>query len=223
VCHGPHVQVWKDVYLKKQQAPYMSHIIPGSALEDCMFVPYEDVLGLGHRKGVSSIVIPGAGEPNFDSYEANPYQSLKQRQESEVKALLDKVRARSSGPPRLERTTARILTPFLYFSDQVPAELIALDPNAILHVNRHSGAAQKQEEERQAKEAGEDKFDPRHRMRGKSSSRRKFLRKQTNVIDQAREDKKARLAKEKLSREQARADKVVGPAKATTLDRFKKA
>ncbi|CAB4265568.1 unnamed protein product [Prunus armeniaca] len=53
--------------------------------------PYEDVLDVGHSMGWSSILIPGCGEPNFDSWVANPFETSKQRREREVHSLLDKL------------------------------------------------------------------------------------------------------------------------------------
>lgn len=43
------------------------------------FIPYEDVLGIGHDLGYSSIVVPGGGEATFDAFEANPYATSRQR------------------------------------------------------------------------------------------------------------------------------------------------
>ena len=42
-----------------------------------MFAPYEDVLGLVHDNGYSSILVPGAGVANFDAFESNPFESDK--------------------------------------------------------------------------------------------------------------------------------------------------
>ncbi len=94
VAGGPHVQVWKsDVMTKGIASPYLAHLIPGSFVCETKFCPYEDFLGVGHTGGFSSLVVPGAGEPNYDAFEANPYESKKQRRETEVVRLLEKIPA----------------------------------------------------------------------------------------------------------------------------------
>ena len=71
----------------------MKHESPEhSVITDAKFVPYEDFLGVGLDGGYQSIIIPGAGEPNFDAFEANPYQTKKQGRETLVKRLLEKVK-----------------------------------------------------------------------------------------------------------------------------------
>lgn len=70
----------------------MQHkLMQGTDLHSLAFCPYEDVLGIGHSGGFSSIVVPGSGEPNFDSFVADPYQRKRQRREAEVHSLLDKI------------------------------------------------------------------------------------------------------------------------------------
>ncbi|KXJ13657.1 putative U3 small nucleolar RNA-associated protein 7 [Exaiptasia diaphana] len=91
VGFGPNVEVWQNAFSEKQKAPYMKHLIPSCSVHSLQFCPFEDVLGIGHSQGISSILIPGSGEPNYDALETNPYQTKKQRQESEVKSLLEKI------------------------------------------------------------------------------------------------------------------------------------
>jgi len=76
--------------LGQSTTPYLMHKCEG-AITDLKFCPYEDVLGVGHTLGLSSLLIPGAGQANFDSLRANPFESKQQRKEREVKMLLDKV------------------------------------------------------------------------------------------------------------------------------------
>ncbi|RKP40073.1 WD40-repeat-containing domain protein [Dimargaris cristalligena] len=88
---GEVVSVWKDVFKSEQTEPYMEHHSPRSAVESLRFCPYEDVLGVGHHGGFSSLVIPGSGEANLDSSTANPLSTNKQRRELVVRQLLDKI------------------------------------------------------------------------------------------------------------------------------------
>eukprot|EP00116_Pleurobrachia_bachei_P000949 sb/3461211/ len=88
---GGLVQVWKDSFSTKQKCPYMTHRLESGNIEGLQFAPFEDVLGVGHTNGFTSLLIPGAGQANFDALEANPYENKRQKQEAEVKNLLSKI------------------------------------------------------------------------------------------------------------------------------------
>eukprot|EP00826_Nyctotherus_ovalis_P038886 TRINITY_DN3683_c0_g1_i4.p1 TRINITY_DN3683_c0_g1~~TRINITY_DN3683_c0_g1_i4.p1 ORF type:complete len:507 (-),score=145.49 TRINITY_DN3683_c0_g1_i4:148-1668(-) len=91
VC-GDVVQVWKGWDKEKPKVPYMKHFIKGKGVGCRLrFAPYEDFMGIGHSNGFSSVVVPGSGESNFDSFEANPYESKKQKREAVVRSLLEKL------------------------------------------------------------------------------------------------------------------------------------
>jgi len=73
----------------------MKYKLTGAAKQGSIFgvrfAPYEDVLGLVHETGYSSILVPGSGLANFDAYEANPFETSNQRRERIVHGLLQKL------------------------------------------------------------------------------------------------------------------------------------
>ncbi|BFZ59069.1 putative U3 small nucleolar RNA-associated protein 7 [Saitoella coloradoensis] len=180
---GPHMTVWKDALRVKQQSPYMTHLAAGEQIVDARFCPFDDVLGFGHTGGFSSIVVPGSGEPNYDAYELNPYETVDQRRETEVRMLMEKIQP----------------------------SMIALDTSFIGTLDRTSAPDRRalQEEEAAAKKAEEEKWVPKPKVRGKNSAMRKFLRsKAKNVIDDRRVRVEAALVKEKQMRaERVRRDR----------------
>ncbi|KAK8039714.1 putative UTP7-U3 snoRNP protein [Apiospora rasikravindrae] len=160
------VTLWKDLFVKhrkdqiKVESPYMTWGGEGKSVEQVKYCPYEDVLGIGHDEGFSSIIVPGAGEANFDAMEVNPYETVKQRREAEVKGLLNKLQP----------------------------EMIALDPNFIGNLDLRSDQQRREARDLDAKPV-DIETDIKNRMRGKNSALRKYLRKQrakNNIIDEKR-------------------------------------
>ncbi|KAL8901923.1 MAG: hypothetical protein Q9207_004964 [Kuettlingeria erythrocarpa] len=193
---GTQVSVWKGLFSRavedqeKVQSPYMAWGGEGKRIERVRWCPFEDVMGISHDKGFSSIIIPGAGEPNFDALEANPYETTKQRQETEVKALLNKLQP----------------------------EMISLNSDYVGKLDLASAAQRRKEQDLDRKPEDPLKsLKEKARGRGKNSSLRKYLRKKgnKNVIDEKRlqidemrkkRDREARGAFKKSKREE------LGPA-----------
>ncbi|KAA6415043.1 MAG: putative UTP7-U3 snoRNP [Lasallia pustulata] len=162
---GTQTSIWKGLFHRasadqeKVQSPYMSWGGEGKRIERVKWCPFEDILGISHDQGFSSIIVPGAGEPNFDALEINPYENTKQRQEGEVKALLNKLQP----------------------------EMISLNPDYIGNLDLASAETRKKEAELDRKP--EDPIAGlKNRGRGKNSSLRKYLRKKgsRNIIDERR-------------------------------------
>ncbi|XP_010893550.1 WD repeat-containing protein 46 [Esox lucius] len=195
---GDVVQVYRDVWSSPVTKPYMAHRTKGTVW-GAHFCPFEDVLGVGHAEGFTSMIVPGAGEPNFDGLDANPYRSSKQRQEWEVKALLDKIQP----------------------------ELICLDPGQLSQVD-HSTWEQRHQDKVQAlgfDPLAKEKFTPRLKTKGRSSSGKVEKRKkqvahedQRDVIRQTVED---RMKIEKERKEKENKEAAVAGQK-SALDRFRK-
>jgi len=82
----------QDELSKRHKNLYLTHVLCGSRCNDLSFVPYEDCLGIGTTNGFTSIIVPGAGEPNYDIFENDPFETRKKRNNRIVNQLLDKLR-----------------------------------------------------------------------------------------------------------------------------------
>lgn len=162
---GTTVNIWKGLYTKhvaeqeKVSSPYMSWGGEGKAVERVRWCPLDDVLGIGHDEGFSSIIVPGAGLANFDALEVNPFETAKQRQENEVRGLLNKLQP----------------------------EMINLDPSFIGNLDLRSEQQRQAEKDLDAKPV-DIETEIRNRAKGRNSAMRKYLRKQRskNIIDDKR-------------------------------------
>ncbi|KAH8167035.1 hypothetical protein CIB48_g1250 [Xylaria polymorpha] len=162
---GTHTTMWRGLFTKhaaeqtRVKSPYLTWGGEGRRVERVKWCPLEDVLGIGHDEGFSSIIVPGAGEPNMDVVEINPFETVKERQDSEVRSLLNKLQP----------------------------EMIALDPSFIGNLDLRSEEQRQAERDLDAKPVDVE-TEIRKKARGKNSALRRYLRKQRakNIIDEKR-------------------------------------
>ncbi|KAI4638340.1 hypothetical protein J4E93_010140 [Alternaria ventricosa] len=202
VGYGTQTSIYKDDIFRRNPEdaappimPYMGWGGEGLNVSRVRFCPFEDVLGISHDKGFSSIIVPGAGEANPDTLEpgTNPYETSKQRRETEVHALLEKIQP----------------------------EMIALDPNFVGNLDLASNEERQREYRAARGEKEPDKVDMlKKRGKGRNSALRRYLRKSgtKNVVDEEKE--RAREALKNMQKRQIerkeRLKKDYGPA----LERF---
>ncbi|KAJ8108364.1 hypothetical protein ONZ43_g6447 [Nemania bipapillata] len=198
VSWGTRTTMWKDLFQKhaaeqtKVESPYMKFGGQGR-VERLRWCPLEDILGIGHDEGFSSIIVPGAGEPNMDVMEVNPLETVKDRQNREVRSLLNKLQP----------------------------EMIALDPTFIGNLDLRSEEQRQAEIDLDAKPVDVE-TEIRKKARGKNSALSRYLRKQRakNVIDEKRLKVDEIWNEQEQQREQKKKEKEtdMGPA----LARFAK-
>ncbi|XP_070593033.1 WD repeat-containing protein 46 isoform X2 [Erythrolamprus reginae] len=188
------VQVYKDILVCPSRKPYLCHGLPGPS-HGLRFCPFEDVLGVGHEKGFASLLVPGAGEPNFDALENNPFRSRKQRQEWEVKAFLEKI----------------------------PSELISLDPTELGRVDLISSEQQRQERAERLGYDPEatGPFRPRRKLKGRDSAGSRLKRRQKVTAEGQRALVRKSLAA-KAETQPATPKAKLPAAQRSALDRFRK-
>ena len=78
--------------LGKLPQPYLNLPLPSLSAKSTKFCPYDDLLCVGHQRGISSLLVPGSGEANFDSNEADVYETYTRRRERDVRNVLEKIR-----------------------------------------------------------------------------------------------------------------------------------
>ncbi|KAF3052758.1 Small subunit (SSU) processome component [Didymella keratinophila] len=198
VGYGTQVNVYKpEIFTSNPDlvlpTPYMAWGGEGLSTGRVRFCPFEDILGIGHDKGFTSIIVPGSGEPNPDTLEqgTNPFETSKQRRETEVHALLEKIQP----------------------------EMIALDPNFVGNLDLTSHEQRRKERDLDAKD--EDKIAKlKKRGRGRNSALRRYLRKSgsKNVIDEEKE--RAREIVERRKERNVQKQKQLKAAYGPALERF---
>ncbi|PNH04286.1 putative U3 small nucleolar RNA-associated protein 7 [Tetrabaena socialis] len=158
--------------------------------------PHNAVVCLGHARGCVTMWTPNlttpavkmlchqvrsSGEPNFDSLVANPFQSVKQRQQGEVVALLDK------------------LQPDTIVLDPDSVGRVRKEPADVVRQRRAEEQAANAESLASLRREAEGKI----KMKGKNKPSRRHRKKQSNIIEDRKPSVKQKQQEEATRKKEA--------------------
>ncbi|WVQ78234.1 hypothetical protein IAT38_000317 [Cryptococcus sp. DSM 104549] len=210
------VSVYQDLYSNTSRGPstYLTLPLPGLTASATKFCPFDDLLCVGHERGISSLIVPGAGEPNFDSAEADVFETHTGRREREVRGVLEKIR-----PELITLDTDFLGKVSEGRGGETHEEREARSFRQLgrLERLRASGKADEEEEggldgegeeggdANSGERAGRDKKE-KHKMKGKGGSTKRYLRKKQkkNIVDNSLLQMRAKVAAQQAASETRR-------------------
>ncbi|OCF72182.1 U3 small nucleolar RNA-associated protein 7 [Kwoniella mangroviensis CBS 8886] len=210
------VTVYRDLHsgnIQHTPTPYLTLPLPSLTASSVKFCPFDDLLCVGHEKGISSLLVPGSGEPNFDSNEADLYETYSRKRERDVRGLLEKIRpelitldtdflghiSESRGGETFEERNSRSYRQ-LGRLERLRMDGKADEPQNQLEDEDEEGEGEGGEGEATQKEK------VKRKMKGKGGSTSRYLRKKQkkNIVDNSLLAMKAKVAAQKKAEDTRR-------------------
>jgi U3 small nucleolar RNA-associated protein 7 len=175
-----------SIFRDDTTTPYLTLPLPSLSADSIRFCPFDDILAVGHAKGVSSLLVPGSGEANFDSAEADVFESHTRRREREVRGVLEKIR------PELITIDTEYLGKVREDQPQSYAEKEGRSYRQMGRMERlrekgvdpEGDLAGRESSEEEEVDDGKGEKKKKKKMRGKGKSMARFLeKKKKNVVD----------------------------------------
>jgi len=221
------IMTYLDAHVGPIKQPYITFQATDQ-VQDIDFCPMEDVLGIGFNTGFESIIIPGAGKSSIDSYENNPFRTKKQLDNWEVSRLLDKIPAKmiTLDSAELRRVAA---------VKKLDADQDKEDVKVENELEDESEGQEEEEVKEEVVESSEEEEDERlelapvtlkKKMKGKSRTGHKELRKKQIRLEKVREHKNQLVENKMKNKKKIKKNKDLivdeaGVKKRSALDRFR--
>ncbi len=219
------VEIYKDCCMKAAEYPYLKHSV-FRTVSDLKFVPFEDVMGIGHGAGFTSILVPGSnllwfylfileckcnGNVNNVHISIPTSTNLGAGQSSYDTYEVNPYQTKSQ---RREAEVRQLL-------EKVRPELITLDPERIGEVNATAAAegALDRAKKISLKPSAVTEFEARERTKGRGGTAKRYHVKKTLKNEERMREIKQQLSEAASVPREGRSRRKKNPKK--ILDRLK--